>query len=279
MMHRWSRTLILAGLAAGCRAGVSDRDAGAPDASPPVQRVISLHPYFRDLRSVRAVRGDDTLTFLFDTGGGATAITPALAASIGCRPYGRQVGHRMDGEPVAFQACDSISFVLDGWAVRHAPVAVFDVNAVLPPSLPKLDGILSLESFRDQVITIDWPRSRIVVHSKDEQGTALAGQGLRVRFATGDDGGTLSALVPVAGRRGPLWFLLDSGDILGTLVDPHVLRDSLLTLRADSTVDLAIGGRAAERTRVTAVSINLDGVLGTAYLLGGPVSLDLRSVP
>jgi len=278
-MRRRTTTLILAALAAGCQAGVRDRDAGASDASPPLQRVIALHPYFRDLRSVRAVRGSDTLTFLFDTGGGATVISPALAASVGCRPFGRQVGHRMDGEPVEFQACDSISFALDGWAVRHAPVAVYDVNALLPPSLPKLDGILSLETFRDQVITIDWPRSRIVVHSTDERETALARQGLPVRFATGDNGGTISALVPVEGRRGPLWFLLDSGDILGTLVDSHVLQDSLLTLRADSTVDLAIGDRAAERIRVTVVSINLDGVLGTAYLLRGPVSLDLRSVP
>jgi hypothetical protein len=278
-VRHWTTTLILTALAAGCQGGASDRDAGASDASPTMQRVISLHPYFRDLRSVRAVRGSDTLTFLLDTGGGATVISPALAASIGCRPYGRQVGHRMSGEPVAFQACDSISFVLDGWSVRHAPVAVFDVNGLLPPSLPKLDGILSLETFRDQVITIDWPRSRIVVHSTDERGPALARQGLPARFATGDNGGTISALVPVEGRRGPLWFLLDSGDILGTLVDSHVVQESLLTLRADSTADLAVGDRAAERIRVTVVSINLDGVLGTAYLLKGPVSLDLRSVP
>jgi hypothetical protein len=185
----------------------------------------------------------------------------------------------MGGEPVAFQACDSIGFVLDGWAVRHAPVAVFDVNPLLPPTLPNLDGVLSLETFRGQVITIDWPRSRIVVHSADEVGTVLARQGLPVRFATGDNGGSITVLVPVASRRGPLWFLLDSGDILGTLIAPHVLRDSLLTLRADSTIDLAVGDRPSERVPIVVTSINLDGVLGTAYLLRGAVALDLRSAP
>lgn len=240
-------------------------------------RVIALHPYFRALRTVRAVRGADTLTLLFDTGGGATLIGPALAASVGCNPYGRQVGHRMSGEPVEFRACDSISLALDGWAVRQAPVAVFDVNALLPPPLPKLDGVLSLDAFRGEVITIDWPGSRIVVHTTAEAEQALAGSGLPVRVATGDNGGTLTALVPVVGRRGPLWFLLDSGNILGTLVAPHVIGDSLLTLRADSTVDLIVGARAAQRAPVMVRSINLDGVLGTAYLLRGPVTLDLRA--
>lgn len=279
MNRRLTTTLIFTGLATGCQAAVPDRAAEGSGASPAVQRIIALHPYLRELRTVRAMRGSDTLTFLFDTGGGATTISPALAASIGCHPYGRQVGHRMSGEPVEFQACDSIGFVLDGWAVRHAPVAVFDVNALLPPTLPKLDGVLSLETFRGQVITIDWPRSRIVVHSADEVGTALARNGLSVRFATGDNGGTISALVPVEGRRGTLWFLLDTGDILGTLVAPHVLRDSLLILRADSTVDVTVGARATERIPVAVDSINLDGVLGTAYLLRGPVSLDLSQAP
>lgn len=274
--------LLAAGLTAGCRATVPDRAFDGPNASSAspaskaMPRVIALHPYFRALRTVRAVRGADTLTLLLDTGGGATLIGPALAASVRCKPYGRQVGHRMSGEPVEFRTCDSISFALDGWAVRQAPVAVFDVSALLPPPLPKLDGVLSLDAFRGEVITIDWPRSRIVVHSAAEVGQALAGNGLPVRLATGDNGATMNALVPVQGRRGPLWFLLDSGNILGTLVAPHVIGDSLLALRADSSVDLIVGTRAAQRLPVTIKSINLDGVLGTAYLLRGPVTLDLR---
>ena len=266
--------LALGALSVACQRGADVSGSGASRAY-----VLTLHPYFRDLRTVHAVRGTDTLTLLVDTGAGATLISPELAASIGCRPYGRQVGHRMSGEAVEFQACDSIGFVIDGWAVRHAPVAVFDVNALLPGELPRLDGVLSLESFRSQVITVDWPRSRIEVHGAAGADSALAKHGVPLRVATGDNGGTVTALTPVEGRRGPLWFLFDSGNIRGTLVDPHVLRDSQLTMGADSMADLVIGGRGSVRMSMTVTPINVDGALGTAYMQRGMVTLDLRVVP
>jgi Aspartyl protease len=262
--------------------GVFHRDAAAqgpqtPGSRPLATVAIPLHPYFRELRTVKAVRGADTLTFLFDTGGGETLISPALAARIGCRPYGREVGHRMHGDPVEFQLCDSIGFSLGGWAVRHAPVAVFDVNALLPPALGKLDGVLSLQTFRGQVVTIDWTRAELFVHSEEDIRPALRGQGVPARFATGDNGASFTALVPVHGLRGPLWFLLDSGDIAGTLVGPHVFRDSLLVIGSDSTIALRVGDREHGRISISISNINLDGVLGTAYLLRHPVSLDLRT--
>lgn len=269
---------VMALLASPC-ATLGAQTITSPGLRPRSAVAIPLRPYFRDLRSVQAIRGRDTLEFLFDTGGGSTVISPEVAARLGCRPFGRQVGHRMHGDPVEFQACDSISFTLGRWAVRHAPVAVFDVNALLPPTLPKLAGVLSLDTFRGQVITIDWSTSELIVHALEDGGAALAAHGVPARFATGDNGGTIAALLPVRARRGTLWFLLDSGNIAGTLLPPHVLRDSLLVLQPDSTVAMRIGPRPEQRLRVTISPINLDGVLGTAWLRLGPVTLDLRSAP
>lgn len=87
--------------------------------------------------------GGDTLTLLFDSGGGATLITPSLALRLGCHAYGRDVGHRMTGESVEFQQCDSLTLTFSGWQRRFTPVAVFDVNALLPAELPRLDGVLA----------------------------------------------------------------------------------------------------------------------------------------
>ena len=184
----------------------------------------------------------------------------------------------MTGEPVEFQRCDSASLVLSGWTRRVAPVAVFDVNRLLPPELPRVDGVLALDGFRGQVVTFDWPARRLVVHARHTSAAALEADGVPVRAATGESGRMLTAFVAVAARRGTLWFLLDSGNLRGTLVDAHLRRDSLLLPGSDSLVELRVGSRAAIRVPVQAGSFNLDGVFGTDYLQRGPVALDLRGI-
>jgi hypothetical protein len=248
-------------------------------AQPAADITIPLQPYFRELRTVRATLDRDTLTLLLDTGGGATLLTPEVAQRIGCRPYGRDLGHRMTGEPVEFQRCDSVSLALSGWIRRFAPVAVFDVNRLLPAELPRVDGVLALDGFRGQVVTFDWPARQLTVHARPTSAAALEAYGLPVRVATGESGRMLTAFVEVAARRGTLWLLLDSGNLRGTLVDAHLGRDSLLFPGPDSLVELRIGSRAPIRVPAQAGSFILDGVLGTDYLQRGAVALDLRSVP
>jgi len=255
--------------ASGCRGAL-------PGIQPGADVSIALTPYFRGLRTVRAQLGADTLTFLLDTGGGATLLAPSVANRIGCRPYGRDVGYRMTGEAVEFQRCDSLALGLAGWSRHLSPVAVFDVNALLPPELPRLDGVLALDTFRGQVLTIDWPSERLIVHSANTSMAALEAAGVPIRPATGESGRMLTVLVKIAGRRGPLWFLLDSGNLQGTLADSLVQHDSLLVVAADSLVELRVGARAPIRARVRSGHFIMDGVLGTDYLLRGPVVLDLR---
>jgi len=258
-------------------AGCSGRET-APPAQPAADITIPLESYFRELRTVRATLDRDTLILLLDTGGGATLLAPDVARRIGCRPYGRDVGHRMTGEPVEFQRCDSASFAFSGWIHRVAPVAVFDVNLLLPPELPRVDGVLALDGFRGQVVTFDWPARRLIVHARHTSAAALEADGVPVRMATGESGRMLTAFVEVAARRGTLWFLLDSGNLRGTLVDAHLRRDSLLMPGPDSLLELRIGSRPPIRVPVQAGSFILDGVLGTDYLQQGAVTLDLRGI-
>jgi hypothetical protein len=248
-------------------------------AAPRETVTLTLEPYFRDLRLVRVLDGATPLTLLVDTGGGATLITPEVAARRGCRPYGRDVGHRMTGEPVEFARCDELTVSAGRWRRRLQPVAVFDVNALLPPELPRLDGVLALDAFRGQVVTFDWPGGRIIVQGAADAAPARHADGLPVRFATGDTGRMLSAFVPVVARQGRLWFLLDSGDLRGTLVARHVVRDGLLTLLPDGSLDLAIGQRPAANLPATVTDLVIDGALGASYLMQGPITLDLRAAP
>jgi len=237
---------------------------------------LELQPYFRALRTVRVATEAGDLTLLLDTGGGATLVTPGVAGRLGCQPFGRDVGHRMTGEQVEFKRCESLSLSAGTWHRRVEPVAVFDVNRLLPAELPRLDGVLALDAFQGEVVTIDWPAATLTVHPGPDAPAASRLHGVPVRVATGDSGRFYSAFIPVSGSRGDLWFLLDSGNIQGTLVAQHVVDDRLLDMLPRGDVSISIGRQPAVTMPARQAALMIDGALGTAFLMRGPVTLDLR---
>jgi len=52
--------------------------------------------------------GGKTLTFLLDTGGGVTIVSPETAALAGCTPFGRATGFRWNGERLDLPRCRSV---------------------------------------------------------------------------------------------------------------------------------------------------------------------------
>ncbi|HJZ12282.1 MAG TPA: hypothetical protein VJ521_09035, partial [Acidobacteriota bacterium] len=115
---------------------------------------LTFKPYLGRLRTVEASIHNRSYPFLFDTGGGLTIITPAVAKEIGCAPWGRIIAHRMDGQTVPFQRCGSADIGLNGMIV-NTEVFVFDLMALLPKDVPPLGGILSLHTFMNHAITIN----------------------------------------------------------------------------------------------------------------------------
>jgi hypothetical protein len=112
----------------------------------------------------------------------------------------------------------------------------------------------------------------------DRDDGAVRDHGVPLRFATGDNGASLTALLPVPATRGPdLWFLLDSGNIRGTLVAPHVRDQDLLPFPTGATAAIRIGGGPSRSYDVSVADINYDGVLGTAFLGSAVVTIDLRA--
>ena len=113
-------------------------------------------------------------------------------------------------------------------------------------------------------------------HVPADAAAALQRTGVPVHMATGDSGRFYSALLPVAASRGGLWFLLDSGNIRGTLVARHVARDARLTVAENGDTVLRVGARPPVGIRTEVADLDIDGALGTAWLLLGPVTLDFR---
>lgn len=276
--HLRTVACVLAVAASGCAShGTSTSlDRTARPSAPARDVEIPLRPYFRDLRSTEVRVGDGALTFLVDSGGGRTVLSPELARRLDCVPHGRDVGYRMSGEAVAFALCPSFSASVAGFPIVLQPVAVFDVNRLLPPELPRVDGVLALDAFRGQVLTLDWAADRVVVHSAHAARAALESSGVPVRFATGEDGAALTVLAPVHGTDRTLWFLIDSGNISGTLVGRHVSDEASLPRAIDGTASIVIGAQPPVSLAVHVEDVNYDGVLGTDFLRRRPVTLDLR---
>lgn len=241
---------------------------------------ISLHPYFSDLKTIDVSIQGQRHKFLLDTGGGVSLITPDLAKSLGKTPFGRITGHRMDGELVVLQQCDRLDALLaDAWPVHLSPAAVFDLNKLLPKELPHLDGVISLDCFRGQVITLNIEEDQLLLHSNEDIESAISKNGIATRFATGDDGSSLTLITPVEGKLGKLWFLLDSGNCAGNIVSTFALQDHLININDKGLAELSVGGRKPALIPVISQQINYDGVLGTNFLKSRPVTLDLRQAP
>ncbi len=262
---------------AGCVAAPTRIADIAGRARPPTSHHIALAKYFRQLRSVDVRIEGRSYSFLVDTAGGRTLVSPRLAAAMLCTPRGRDVGYRMNGDPVVFQVCPRLRASVAGFDLDLAPVAVFDLSAVLPSELPPLDGVLALDAFRGQILALDWAKNELVVVGTS--GDASYPAPVPLRYATGENGGSLTVLVPVSSAGNPAWFLVDSGDIRGTLLGRHLVRDGFVSPAADSTVRLGVGKDAEESMNVIVDDINFDGVLGAHYLVTHTITLDLRGAP
>ena len=247
---------------------------------------LNMNPYVGRLVTLDVQVGDRETPMLFDTGAGVTAVTPELASSFDCAPFGRLVGHRMSGERVDFEKCgrQTISF---GAYKSSTDVYVFDLMALLPEGLPDLGGIISLASFADHPFTLDLENKQIIVETesslRDRVKDAKQAD-LRILKGIGGDG-EITVLVGVEAEIGDLWFLLDSGNLDHVIVAPHAL-DQLGTvavpasaLKADDVTkqEIEIAGIGIVPVDVRLADILYDGVLNEALMRRYLITFDFAT--
>lgn len=282
--------LALALVAVGCvrsaglatRAPESPLVGGAMSVVPPAPVVIELTPYIGRLVRARAAVGADTVSLLFDTGGGETLLMPDVARRMGCSPAGRSVGIRMSGERVEFARCPAATLRLGELVVHQPAIGVFDVMALLPKGAPRLDGVLSLATFAGQTVTLDLGCRRLTVESAasavDRTRTMRP---IVVRAATGPSGSELTLFVRVESDPLPLWFEFDSGNLARVLLSPATA--SSLRVRAAASRDSAATARVVVSgleplvLEVAERDLIYDGVLNAAFIESGEFTFDLRT--
>jgi hypothetical protein len=236
-------------------------------------RSLPLNEYVGRLRTVDVVVNGQAARLIFDTGAGVSALTPAFAARAGCRASGRLVGHRMEGQQVVFQRCAAMQLSIGDRTIRRE-LAVLDLAGVLPEGLPPVDGVIGLDVFEGQRLTVganlswlDISRSRRVAPSGAHEG--------RMRIASEADGAGLTVFVAAETSTLDIWLLLDSANLSGVQV--HTTALEMLDAVGGSVNLRVIGTPPTSVQARSSAQLIHDGALDADFLAGYEVTVDLGS--
>lgn len=266
-------------LAPAARLGQSETAASPRARRPDAPIELVLSPYVGRLRTVLVRVGEREAPFLFDTGGGGTVLSLASAKAAGLTPFGRATGFRHDGGRVDGQRGGPIALSLGAFE-RRGEVGVLDLDAWLA-GLPRVGGIVSLETFEGAALTVDLAHDRLFV----ESAASLAARTehapeLVVRIGRQVAGAGLDLFVAIEGRHGPLWFELDSGNVAPVLVAPHAFAElglEPLPIGATRSASLDLAGLGPVECEIQAKELIYDGLLNAAFFERHVITLDLAS--
>ncbi len=229
--------------------------------------------------------------------GVALVVLLAAAGSTGCRSP-RDVGYRnygsvdevgaspvvltlspfrMSGERVMFRLCGPVQLGL-GEITHGLPcLGVFDLNALLPSELPRLDGLLALDALAETPFTLELGANRLTLETPESLRTRVAGAAaVQIRAATGVDGGSvvvfMNARVP-SGQS--LWLELDSGNLAKVLLASHVRVDSSAGADEAGEVTLTLGKITTAPLAYERRELIVDGALNAEFLERYAVTVDL----
>lgn len=270
-----------AGVFAGC-AGTR----GAPPApsgegrvtAPSAPVTIPLKTWRKRLRTLQVKAGSRTGTFMLDTAGGLTQISPEFARKVGCEPWGRVTGFQMMGARFETQQCDDLRLEVAGLPLTVPVAAVFDPMVSFPHEPEPIDGVLALDAFAGRALTLDLGHGRMTVETPESlaERTRTMREG-EARLAREVQGAALSVFAAARTRKGLAWFELDSGNGGTLLVSKHLAPllglDPKVEQPQPARFEL-LGGATVEGD-VYVPDMIIDGNVGMPFLSRWVVTLDL----
>jgi hypothetical protein len=187
--------------------------------------------------------------FLIDTGSSVTLVTPALAKRYPASSLPPPDAPRVrvvsaDGNTTELPAAWLKRLELGGAFFDDVPVLLYDFAAFSTHLGVKIDGLLGFPLFRELLLTLDYPASRVILRSAR---TVPLLPGSAIAF---DDARKTPVIHVGLGNRS-LVTLIDSGSDAGFTLNPVGLEPHYaVDPRAGPTVGTVAGDRAQEVARL-----------------------------
>jgi len=120
--------------------------------------------------------------FLIDTGATITLVSPALAQRYGVPNRNAQTGktetvavRSASGEMTSLESTTLQRLELPDVSFERVPALVYDCNDISVHLGVKIDGILGFPLFREVLLTLDYPRNRILLSKPNSASSLLPG--------------------------------------------------------------------------------------------------------
>ncbi len=216
--------------------------------------------------------------FLLDTGGGVTTLTPAAAKLSGCHPWGGITGFRANGERLDTKRCDDLRLTVAGRTFVAPIASVLDLQSLAGPAMPILSGLIALDLFAGDAITIRPLAHELVVETGSSLQERVAGAvEVPVRPVRDVEGVALTVDVAVDTPAGHAWMELDNGNLGPLMIGQPVALllglDAARRLRQPASFKIAGGIPVEGPARVG--RFIMDGDIGESVLGRFDVTFDL----
>ena len=159
-------------------------------------------------------------SFYFDSGGGISAISPALAKEIGCEPLGGMTAYNAGGVKFTVKRCEDVELNISGFTVKR-DVAVFDPMQFFPNAKGPVEGSIALDAFDNQALTMDLAGNRLIVETEKSFKNRIKTMNLLTARTSREGGGaTLDIFIAASTPNGKIWMLADTGNTNKMLFTP-----------------------------------------------------------
>ncbi|MBS1955193.1 MAG: clan AA aspartic protease [Cyanobacteria bacterium SZAS-4] len=112
---------------------------------------------------------DIETNFVLDTGAGVNVISQTLAEKLACRSDGKVTGQRMSGQKVTMKLVNLSSLRIGSCRKKNLPMATWKLEDAFAgaPELAQVDGLVSLEFFKNIPFTIDYAQKMVFIEDNE----------------------------------------------------------------------------------------------------------------
>ena len=252
----------------------------APALPASAQTVIPITQPIAGIDAVTVVSKAGSGEFIFDSGLGVSAVTPATAAKLGCTPWGKITGFRAIGERVDLQRCNAADVVIGGFRRRLSELSVIDLTKLMGAAGDRFAGGIGLDAFDGEIVTLSIARHQLTVEDSRRWKAPPSGAiAVPVRLVRAAEGAALTASIGIATASGTVWLEIDTGNYGPSRIDRHSAALLGLDPEAKGRQHLLLdaGHGAALSGDAVVGDLIMDGNVGRGMLRNWDVMLDLKN--